>query len=170
MTAITERATALTGHDQYLFREGTHSRLYEKLGAHPVPGAVEFSVWAPNAASVAVIGDWNGWDPRSNPMRASDAGIWSARVPGARHGSIYKYHVVSQHGDFRVDKSDPFAFRAEAPPRTGSVVWDLAYQWGDSGWMKDRQHRNALGAPCSIYEVHLGSWRRDSSNPQRLLS
>jgi len=169
MTAITERTTALTGHDQYLFREGTHSRLYEKLGAHVVPGAVDFAVWAPNAASVAVIGDWNGWDPRANPMLGSDAGIWTARVEGARHGSIYKFHVVSKSGDFRVDKSDPFAFRAEPAPRTGSVVWDLAYQWGDAEWMKTRQQRNALGAPCSVYELHLGSWRRDPSNPERLL-
>jgi 1,4-alpha-glucan branching enzyme len=170
MTAITERTTALTGHDQYLFREGTHSRLYEKLGAHPVEGAVEFAVWAPNAASVAVIGDWNGWDPRANPMRGSDAGIWTARIEGARHGSIYKFHVVSKSGDFRVDKSDPFAFRAEPAPRTGSVVWDLAYQWGDAEWMKTRQHRNALGAPCSVYELHLGSWRRSPDDPQKLLS
>jgi 1,4-alpha-glucan branching enzyme len=170
MTAITERTTALTGHDQYLFREGTHSRLYEKLGAHPVEGAVEFAVWAPNAASVAVIGDWNGWDPRANPMRGSDAGIWTARIEGARHGSIYKFHVVSKSGDFRVDKSDPFAFRAEPAPRTGSVVWDLAYQWADAEWMKTRQHRNALGAPCSVYELHLGSWRRSPDDPQKLLS
>ena len=170
MTAITERTTGLSGHDQYLFREGTHSRLYEKLGAHPVEGAVEFAVWAPNAASVAVIGDWNGWDPRANPMLGSDAGIWTARVEGARHGSIYKFHVVSKNGDFKVDKSDPFAFRAEPAPRTGSVVWDLAYQWGDAEWMKTRQHRNALGAPCSVYELHLGSWRRSPDDPQKLLS
>jgi len=170
MTAITERPTALTGHDQYLFREGTHSRLYEKLGAHPVAGAVDFAVWAPNAASVAVIGDWNDWDPRANPMRGSDAGIWTARVEAARHGSIYKFHVVSKNGDFKVDKSDPFAFRAEAPPRTGSVVWDLGYQWGDGEWMKTRQHRNALGAPCSVYELHLGSWRRSPEDPRKLLS
>jgi 1,4-alpha-glucan branching enzyme len=170
MTATTERATALTGHDQYLFREGTHSRLYEKLGAHVVSNAVEFAVWAPNAASVAVVGDWNGWDPRANPMRGSDAGIWTARVESARHGSIYKFHVVSKSGDFRVDKSDPFAFRAEPAPRTGSVVWDLAYQWGDAEWMQTRQHRNALGAPCSVYELHLGSWRRSPDDPQKLLS
>ena len=116
MTAITERPTALTGHDQYLFREGTHSRLYEKLGAHPVPGAVEFAVWAPNAASVAVIGDFNGWDPAAHPMRGSDSGIWTAKVEGARQGSIYKFHVVANNGSFRVDKSDPFAFRSETPP------------------------------------------------------
>jgi 1,4-alpha-glucan branching enzyme len=169
MTATTERTTALSGHDQYLFREGTHSRLYEKLGAHVVSNAVEFAVWAPNAASVAVLGDWNGWDPRANPMIGSDAGIWTARVEGARHGSIYKFHVVSKMGDFRVDKSDPFAFRAEPAPRTGSVVWDLAYEWDDAEWLQTRQHRNALGAPCSVYELHLGSWRRDPSDPERLL-
>jgi 1,4-alpha-glucan branching enzyme len=170
MTAITERSTAFTGHDQYLFREGTHARLYEKLGAHPSGKDTDFAVWAPNAASVAVIGDWNGWDPSANPMQGSDAGIWTARVEGARHGSIYKFHVVSKNGDFKVDKSDPFAFRAEAPPRTGSVVWDLGYQWGDAEWMKTRQHRNALGAPCSVYELHLGSWRRSPEDPRKLLS
>jgi 1,4-alpha-glucan branching enzyme len=174
MTATTERSTGLTGHDQYLFREGTHSRLYEKLGAHVFPDAVEFAVWAPNADSVSVIGDWNGWDPRAAPMHPSEAGVWTARVPGgkqgARHGSIYKFHVVARNGEFRVDKSDPFAFRAETPPRTGSVVWDLAYDWDDAQWMKTRHDRNALGAPCSVYELHLGSWRRDPSNPSRLLS
>jgi len=97
------------------------------------------------------------------------SGTWTARIEGARHGSVYKFHVVSKNGEFRVDKSDPFAFRAEAAPRTGSVVWDLAYEWGDAEWMKTRQHRNALGAPCSVYELHLGSWRRDPSNPARLL-
>jgi 1,4-alpha-glucan branching enzyme len=170
MTAITERTLALTGHDQYLFREGTHSRLYEKLGAHMTPDGVHFAVWAPNAASVSVIGDWNGWDPGATPMRGSDAGIWTARAEGARQGSIYKYHVVSKSGDIRVDKSDPFAFRSEAPPRTGSVVWDLDYQWNDAGWMKGRQQRNALGAPCSTYELHLGSWRRSPDDPRGFLS
>jgi 1,4-alpha-glucan branching enzyme len=173
MTATTERHTGLTGHDQYLFREGTHSRLHEKLGAHPVPGGVEFAVWAPNAESVSVIGDWNGWDPRATPMHPSEAGVWTARVEGgpqgARQGSIYKFHVVANNGQFRVDKSDPFAFRAEAPPRTGSVVWDLAYDWDDAEWMKTRHERNALGAPCSVYELHLGSWRRDPADPSRLM-
>ncbi|HZM33678.1 MAG TPA: 1,4-alpha-glucan branching protein GlgB [Burkholderiales bacterium] len=168
MTTTTERHIGLTRHDQYLFREGTHSRLYERLGAHPAPGGVEFAVWAPNAQSVAVIGDWNGWDPRASPMRPSESGVWTARAEGARHGSVYKFHVVN--GDFRVDKSDPFAFRAETPPRTGSVVWDLSYDWGDGEWMRSRHHRNALGAPCSVYEMHLGSWRRSPDNPQELLS
>jgi 1,4-alpha-glucan branching enzyme len=170
MSAVTQSAVAISGHDAYLFHEGTHTRLYEKLGAHPVRGATEFAVWAPNAASVAVVGDFNGWDPRADPMRGSDAGVWSARVAPAAHGSLYKYHVVSKHGDHKVDKSDPYAFRSEIAPSTASVVWDLSYEWGDAHWMAERGRRNALGAPHSVYEVHLGSWRRDLADPSRLLS
>jgi 1,4-alpha-glucan branching enzyme len=169
MSAITDRQ-AIAGHDQYLFREGTHSRLYEKLGAHRVPGATRFAVWAPNARSVAVVGDFNAWDPRANPMLGSDAGIWEASIPKAAPGSLYKYHVVSKDGVHRTDKADPFAFRCEQPPRTGSVVWDLDYQWGDAAWMRDRGRVNALDAPWSVYEMHLGSWRRDPANPKRFLS
>jgi len=167
-----ERAAAIGGHDQYLFREGTHTRLYEKLGAHLEPGGtgVRFAVWAPNAHSVAVVGDFNGWDPRAHPMRGSDAGIWEARVAGATRGSVYKYHVVSKDGVHRTDKADPFALRCEQPPRTGSVVWDLDYQWSDAAWMRSRGRANALEAPWSVYEVHLGSWRRDPADPKRLLS
>src|SRR5262245_37958830 len=135
MSAVptTDRPAAITGHDQYLFREGTHSRLYEKLGAH-LEGArggsgVRFAVWAPNARSVSVVGDFNGWDPRIHPMRGSESGIWEARIAEAAPGSLYKYHVVSADGAHRNDKADPFAFRCETPPLTGSVVWDLAYQW-----------------------------------------
>jgi 1,4-alpha-glucan branching enzyme len=168
MTTISER-TAIDGHDQYLFREGTHTRLYEKLGAHRAPDGVRFAVWAPNARSVAVVGDFNGWDPRAHPMRGSDAGIWEANVPRAAPGSLYKYHVVAKNGQ-RVDKADPFAFRCEPPPRTGSVVWDLDYKWSDAAWMAGRARANALHAPWSVYEVHLGSWRRDPANPARLLS
>jgi 1,4-alpha-glucan branching enzyme len=119
MPAITERPLALTGHDLYLFREGTHTRLYEKLGAHVLGDGTEFAVWAPNAAQVAVIGDFNNWDARANPMRGSEAGIWTAKVPEARQGSLYKFQVVSKHGNYRADKFDPYAFRAEMPPRTG---------------------------------------------------
>jgi 1,4-alpha-glucan branching enzyme len=169
MTTLAAHPSGLTGHDLYLFREGTHTRLYEKLGAHVGPDATRFAVWAPNAESVAVVGDFNGWDPRAHPMTGSDAGIWTAHVAQARPGSLYKFHVVSRHGGYRVDKADPFAFRCELAPRTASVVWDTAYQWSDAEWMRSRAKRNALDAPWSIYEVHLGSWRRDPSNPQRLL-
>src|SRR5262245_29887712 len=169
MSTIAEKP-AISGHDQYLFREGTHTRLYEKLGAHVVPGAVRFAVWAPNARSVAVVGDFNGWDPRAHPMRGSDAGIWEVTVPQAKQGSVYKYHVVARDGSHRTDKADPYAFRCEEPPRTGSVVWDLEYKWKDAAWMKGRGRANALDAPCSVYEVHLGSWRRDPADPRRILS
>src|ERR1700704_149254 len=136
-------APAFTGHDQYLFREGTHARLYEKLGAHLLPeGGARFAVWAPNAQSVAVVGDFNAWDPRAHPMEPNEAGIWQASVDAAKQGSVYKYHVVSRQDAFRVDKADPYAFRSEMAPRTASVVWDLAYQWGDAGWMRERKRAN----------------------------
>jgi len=169
MPEVAHRAPQFSGHDQYLFREGTHSRLYEKLGAHHSGDATYFAVWAPNAASVAVVGDFNGWDPRRHPMQGSDAGVWSARVPEARPGSVYKFHIVSRNSGYRVDKADPYAFRAEEPPKTGSMVWDLAYEWGDAAWMKDRSKKNSLEAPWSIYELHLGSWRRSPDNPDKPL-
>jgi 1,4-alpha-glucan branching enzyme len=179
MPTVTDRPTGsphgtapygLTSHDVYLFREGTHSRLYEKLGAHVFGDGTQFAVWAPNAAQVSVIGDFNGWDPRANPMRGSDSGVWSAMVAGVKPGSVYKYHVVSKNGTHRADKADPYAFRCEMAPRTGSMVWKLDYEWNDAEWMKNRHRANSLEAPCSIYEVHLGSWRRDPSDPRRLLS
>jgi 1,4-alpha-glucan branching enzyme len=174
MSAVADRSLALTGHDQYLFREGTHARLYEKLGAHWIQsgasGATQFSVWAPNAASVAVVGDFNGWDPRANVLsNTGESGIWQARVAQAKPGSLYKFHIVSRHAGYRVDKADPFAFRSELAPRTASVVWDLAYEWGDGEWMRTRRRNNALDAPWSVYEMHLGSWRRDPDSPGRLL-
>ena len=166
-----QRSVALSGHDQYLFREGTHSRLYEKLGAHWMGDSTHFAVWAPNAETVSVVGDFNGWDPRAHPLKATgDSGIWQGRSAEAKPGSVYKYHIVSRVAGYRVDKADPYAFRAEMPPRTGSVVADLSYEWGDAEWMKGRAGANALDAPWSVYELHLGSWRRDPSDPQRLLS
>src|SRR5258707_182090 len=172
MPAVTDRpAVPLTGHDQYLFREGTHSRLYEKMGAHFMGDATAFAVWAPNAVSVAVVGDFNGWDPRKHPMQAEgDSGIWQLRVAEAKPGSVYKFHIVSRNAGFKVDKADPYAFRAEQPPRTGSMVWDLAYEWRDQAWMQERKARNSLDAPHSTYEVHLGSLRREPSCPAPLLS
>jgi len=171
MSAVAAPRLALSGHDLYLFREGTHSRLYQKLGAHLVEGAVEFAVWAPNAASVALVGDFNGWDPREHPMRQTGdgSGIWYARAPQAREGSLYKYHIVSKHGGYKVDKADPYAFRCETPPKTGSVVWDLDYEWHDAEWMRTRGGRNALDAPQAVYEVHLGSWMRSPDHPGEFL-
>ncbi len=168
--------TLLTDHDIYLFKEGNHFRLYDKLGAHLVEHdgvkGVFFAVWAPNAVSVSVIGDFNGWDWAAHRLTArwDDSGIWEGFIPGIGKGTIYKYHIVSRHNHYWVDKGDPYAFFWELPPNTASVVWDLQYDWGDSDWMAKRQERNALDAPYSIYEVHLGSWRRDPSEPDRLLS
>jgi 1,4-alpha-glucan branching enzyme len=165
----------LTDHDIYLFREGTHTRLYEKLGCHlaerdSVAGA-HFSVWAPNAQRISAIGDWNGWNPGTHPLQArwDGSGIWEAFVPGVARGHAYKFHIESQVGGYRVDKADPFAFFAEAPPRTGSRAWSLDYEWGDAQWMAARRGANALDAPMSIYEIHLGSWRRVPEDANRFL-
>ena len=155
----------LTDWDLYLFNEGSHHRLWEKLGSHirerdGIAGT-NFAVWAPNAASVSVIGDFNGWDPRAHLLSVrGSSGIWEGWIPHVGKGSIYKYHIVSLHNGFRVDKADPFGIHHENPPRTGSIVWDLDYEWNDEEWMRNRAARNALTAPMSIYEVHLGSWRR----------
>ncbi len=162
----------LTDADLYLFGEGTHYRLYEKLGAHPsaTPGAgTSFAVWAPNAVSVSVIGDFNDWRPHVHELRPrGSSGIWEGYVPGVERGARYKYHIRSRIGGYEADKADPFAFRAELSPRTASIVWDLDYGWGDDAWMQQRRDRNASDAPISIYEVHLGSWMRDPEDPARL--
>ncbi len=151
----------LSDWDLHLFNEGTHTRLWEKLGSHIVPGGVIFGVWAPNAESVSVIGDFNGWDPRANMLTSrGSSGIWEGFVPEIRRGTIYKYHVVSRFNDYRVDKADPFGIHAETPPRTASIVWDRDYEWHDGDWMQHRRAHNSLTAPISTYEVHLGSWRR----------
>jgi 1,4-alpha-glucan branching enzyme len=155
----------LTNDDLYLFNQGTHFRLYEKLGAHPMTvDGVEgtyFAVWAPNAEQAFVIGDFNKWDKSSHPLHPVErSGIWGGFIPGVGGGTTYKYHIVSRYDGYRVDKADPFAFYTEVPPRTGSVVRDLGYTWGDREWMKNRDRHNALDAPIAIYEVHLGSWMR----------
>ena len=167
----------LTDHDIYLFREGTHVRAYEKLGAHPISAAegaagTHFAVWAPNAAAVSVVGDFNGWNPASHRLepRVDSSGIWSGFIEGVRHGSLYKYHIVSRNAGYTVNKADPYAFFAEKPPRTASVVWDLSYEWGDGEWMKNRWRANSQEAPWSVYELHLGSWRRVPEEHNRYLT
>jgi 1,4-alpha-glucan branching enzyme len=166
----------LTEHDIYLFKEGTHARLYDKLGCRlgasdGVAGA-HFAVWAPNAERVSVIGDWNGWSPDTHKLRAREdgSGIWHGFVAGVTRGQAYKYRVESRFGGYRADKADPFAVFAEAPPRTGSRAWSLEYEWGDADWMAARRGANALDAPMSIYEVHLGSWRRVPEDANRFLT
>lgn len=154
----------LTDLDLFLFNEGTHYRIYTKLGAHllSVNGerGVYFAVWAPNAEKVSVIGDFNGWEKERYPLRPrGHSGIWEGFIPGVPRGSLYKFHICSRNG-YQVDKADPLAFFCETPPKTASIVWDLDYAWGDGEWMAHRRQRNALDAPWAIYEVHLGSWMR----------
>jgi 1,4-alpha-glucan branching enzyme len=165
-----------TGHDIYLFREGNHFSLFDRLGSRlmsvgDVSGAY-FAVWAPNAKMVSVVGDFNGWDRSSHPLkvREDESGIWEGFVPGIRKGDVYKYHILSARNDYRVDKGDPYAFFWEHPPRTASVVWDLRYEWNDRRWMDERHRFNSLNAPYSIYEVHLGSWRRVPEEDNRFLN
>jgi 1,4-alpha-glucan branching enzyme len=159
-------SASLSDHDVYLFREGTHTRLYERLGAHLCDergeSGVAFAVWAPNAESVSVIGDFNHWDRARHPLvrRRDGTGIWEGFIGGVTSGACYKYHIASRYRGYRVDKGDPFAFLWEAPPRTASRVWSLDYDWGDGEWMAARRARNALQAPLAIYELHAGSWRR----------
>ncbi len=155
--------------DIYLFREGTHSRIYEQLGCHLVRSGALFRVWAPNARSVSVIGEWSGWNPAAHPLRvrADGSGIWEGEVPGVVRGQLYKFRIEPAAGGAALEKADPFALCAEPPPATASRTWTLEYDWGDAEWMASRGARNALEAPISIYEVHVGSWRRDG---ERMLS
>jgi len=171
-----QSASLFTDHDIYLFRQGRHFRLYEKLGSHVIMiegvAGVHFAVWAPNARAVSVVGDFNGWRPDAHPLRLRDdeSGIWEGFIPGVAPGACYKYHLTSHHHNYRVEKTDPFAARTEVPPRTASIVWDLEYAWGDGQWMQDRARVNALNAPMSAYEVHAGSWRRVPDDANRSLS
>ena len=155
----------ITEEDLRLFNEGTHFRLYEKLGAHAgVDGEQEgtwFAVWAPEAEQVSVIGDWNDWEKGTDLMSPrGSSGIWEVFVPQVAPGTKYKFHVVSRHRGYRADKADPFAFYAETPPQQASIVWDLAFEWSDADWLQARAEKPSRSAPMSIYEAHLGSWMR----------
>ncbi|HYK03304.1 MAG TPA: 1,4-alpha-glucan branching protein GlgB, partial [Thermoanaerobaculia bacterium] len=159
--AATRPESLLSDADLHLFNEGTHHKLWEKLGSHLVPGGVMFGVWAPNAASVSVVGDFNGWDVDANPLHArGGSGIWEGFVPDLERGTTYKYHIRSRHNGYAVDKADPMAVHHETSPATASKVWDLEYEWNDAEWMRTRKQRNSYEAAMSTYEVHLGSWRR----------
>jgi 1,4-alpha-glucan branching enzyme len=160
--------------DLHLFNEGTHVRLYRKLGAHPgeVDGraGTHFAVWAPSAEEVSVVGDFNGWSEHKDPLAPlASSGIWEGFVPDVGPGTLYKYHIRSRNG-YHVNKADPFGFCHEVPPRTASRVCDLAYEWQDEAWMAERGQRFAREAPVSVYEVHLGSWRRPADDPTGFLS
>ncbi len=173
-TLILQGETLLTEQDLYLFNEGSHYRLYQKLGAHPCTRkgvmGTHFAVWAPAAERVSVMGEFNGWTKGKHLLQPrGQSGIWSAFLPGIRVGTAYKYHIVSRYNGYQVDKIDPFGFYQEVPPRTASIVWDLDYIWRDQAWMEQRRHHNSLQAPMSIYEMHLGSWMRDPDERHRPL-
>jgi 1,4-alpha-glucan branching enzyme len=156
----------LTEHDIYLFKEGTHATLYRALGCHlGEGGAAHFAVWAPNARAVSVVGDWNGWNPQADVMkpRWDQSGIWEADVAEVARGQAYKYSIVTQQGR-REERADPFALYAEVAPASASRAWSLDYAWQDAEWMRKRATHNALDAPFAVYEMHLGSWRRDAAN------
>jgi len=157
---------ALSELDVYLFGEGTHARLHDKLGAHvdAAGGYVDFAVWAPNAASVSVIGSWNGWNASADPMQCGAAGVWHARSQHAKPGDTYKYRVHSRHAGYVADKADPCGVYAEVAPAQASRVWQLDFQWSDEAWTRRRAAANAWDAPISVYEVHPGSWRRANGN------
>jgi 1,4-alpha-glucan branching enzyme len=167
--------SVLSEFDRYLLAEGTFHRAYQKLGAHVTERngqrGVQFAVWAPNAKKVSVVGNFNNWNTSANPMEPSSSGVWETFTPHIGQAEVYKYHVESQYHGYRTDRADPYGFSAELRPHTASRVWDLdSYSWQDGSWMAGRAKCNALDAPISIYEVHLGSWRRVPEEDNRWLS
>jgi 1,4-alpha-glucan branching enzyme len=159
-----------TDFDINLFKAGKHFRLYEKLGAHLIElngvQGVYFAVWAPTAHSVSVVGDFNFWTQGEHELyvRWDSSGIWEGFIPNIEKGTTYKYKILSNNDGLVTEKADPFAFYCEKPPHTASVVWDLNHNWDDSKWMKTRKEHNDLDKPYSVYEVHLGSWKRGEGN------
>jgi len=169
--------TRFTEYDIHLFNEGSHVKLYDKMGAHLMErnskSGVYFALWAPNAKSVHVRGDFNNYDPTIHPLKRKDdnSGIWEGFIEGIKAGPTYKYHIVSNLHGIVHEKSDPYAFYSEVPSNSASRIWDVdTYKWEDSAWMKTRAKNNAHNAPISIYEVHLGSWRRTADEENRPLT
>jgi 1,4-alpha-glucan branching enzyme len=165
----------LTDEDIYLFNEGNHFGLYDRLGSHVIAtgesSGTYFAVWAPDAEQVFVIGDFNGWNKENHFLSPrGQSGIWEGFFPGIGKGALYKYHVASRFQGYRADKADPLSIFNEIPPRTASIVWDLDYAWGDGDWMANRHRLNRLDQPIAIYEMHLGSWRRVYHEGNRSLS
>ena len=165
----------LSDFDLYLFGEGNHTRIYDKLGAHPldVGGTmgVHFSVWAPNALRVSVVGDFNTWDGRAHPMRSLGAsGVWEIFIPAAKLGDRYKFELRTRTGEV-VLKIDPFGFEFETPPLSASIVCRPEHEWRDAEWMDDRSAKGCwFDRPMSVYEVHLGSWARVPDEEHRYLT
>ncbi len=176
MENVLYNSNLITDHDTYLFKEGNHFRLYDKLGSHlmEVDGVAgtHFAVWAPNAASVSVIGSFNEWNPKIHilKLRSDGSGIWEGFIPAVRKGDLYKYHIISKQNNYKVNKSDPFAFYCEVSPKTASIVWNPQYEWSDKKWMKERHKHNAPDKPMTVYEIHLGSWKRVKEENNRYLT
>ncbi|MFL6649484.1 MAG: 1,4-alpha-glucan branching protein GlgB [Sulfurifustaceae bacterium] len=175
-TQPVRRFSRFSEYDVYLLKQGNHTRLYEKFGAHAVmcdgAAGAYFAVWAPNARQVTVIGEFNAWDPDAHALlpHDGDSGIWEGFIPGLEPRALYKFRIASRFGDFQIDKADPFGFFFESNGHTASIFWNLDYEWQDAEWMRDRGGRNALDAPMSTYEVHLGSWRRVPEEADRSLT
>ena len=161
----------LTEEDIRLLKQGNHFRLHDKLGAHVIRhdgrAGTLFSVWAPGAAGVSVIGDFNGWNPEAHQLavRWDGSGIWEGFIPEADAGSLYKYRIKPQGAGAPFDKADPFASFFETPPGTSSKVWNLEYDWHDQAWLGQRAESDLIHSPLAVYEVHLGSWRRKNGRP-----
>ncbi len=161
----------LKDDDYYFFQEGTHTHLGDVMGAHPVDDGTAFATWAPKARYVSVIGDFNSWNKGASPLIATGrAGIWEGFVRGAHAGAKYQFYIESAVNDYKVVKADPFGVFQDTPPNTASILWELDYSWKDAEWMKSRAGANSLNAPMSIYEVHLGSWRRVPEEGDRSLT
>ena len=159
-----------TDFDIDLFKSGKHFRLYEKLGSHLVEvdgqKGTYFAVWAPSAKNVSVVGNFNHWNKEEHQLnvRWDSSGIWEGFIPNIQHGEVYKYSIVSNNNDLVTEKADPFGRFCEHPPKTASIVWDAKYKWQDKKWMDIRENHNNLDKPYSVYEVHLGSWKRKNDN------
>ncbi len=173
---VSHNVSLFTDYDIHIFKQGKHYKLYEKLGSHIMNSngitGTYFAVWAPNAQKLSVIGEFNGWDSDRHPLalRWDGSGIWEGFISNLGKGTIYKYHITSKYAGYRVDKADPFALFCQASPGTSSIVWGLDYQWEDNEWMSERYKFNSLDSPMSIYEVHLGSWRRIPEEGNRHLT
>jgi 1,4-alpha-glucan branching enzyme len=177
MLKIHYDVTRISDLDVYLFKAGNHTKLYDKLGSHVMKrdkkSGVYFATWAPNAASVSVRGDFNNYDANVHPLqlRDDDSGIWEGFIEGAQIGLTYKYHIISKLHNIIHDKSDPYAIYSEKPSNSASRIWNIdEYMWHDQTWMKKRHLHNAHSAPISVYEMHLGSWRRKVEDHNRYLT
>jgi 1,4-alpha-glucan branching enzyme len=168
---MAEGLNLLSDNDYYYFQEGTHTQLSSVLGAHPSQRGTHFGVWAPNAKRVSVVGDFNHWDSDANSLTSTGrGGIWQGFVDTARHGAKYQFCIQSARTKYNVLKADPLGVFHDTPPKTASILWNLDYTWGDRDWMRNRANTNALRSPISIYEVHLGSWRRVTEEKNRHLT